>query len=130
VVDRQGRSDLHYCALSGTADEALALLDAGQDPNLQDRDGFAPLHLAAQQGNLAVATVLLEHGAFVDAVNKFGNTPLSVAVFNSKGSGELIGLLRLAGADPLHRNASGQSPVGLARLIANYDVARFFEDIE
>lgn len=50
MVDRQGRSELHYCALSGSEGEARALLDAGLDPNLQDRDGFAPLHLAAQQG--------------------------------------------------------------------------------
>lgn len=50
-------------------------------------------------------------------------------MFNSKGRGELIKLLRSHGADPLHSNASGQTPVRLARLIANYDVAQFFEDI-
>lgn len=55
--------------------------------------------------------------------------PLWVAVFNSKGRGELIGLLRAHGADPLHANASGQGPVGLARLIANYDVAQYFADV-
>jgi hypothetical protein len=31
----------------------------------------------------------------------------------------------------IHRaNNSGQTPIGLAKLIANYDVARFFADIE
>ena len=69
MVDRRGRSELHYCAIEGTADQARALLATGHDPNLADRDGFVPLHAAAQQGNLAVAEVLLEAGANVDAVN-------------------------------------------------------------
>jgi ankyrin repeat protein len=87
-------------------------------------------HLAAQQGNVEVAEVLLEAGAIVDAVNKYGNTPLFVAVFNSKGRGDVIQLLRQYGANPRRVNGSGQTPVGLARLIANYDVKQFFEDVE
>ncbi|MEV6873032.1 ankyrin repeat domain-containing protein [Amycolatopsis sp. NPDC051128] len=130
MVDRQGRSELHYTALEGAADQARALLATGRDPNLRDRDGFVPLHLAAQQGNLAVAEVLLEAGAIVDAVNKYGNTPLFVAVYNSVGQGDVIQLLRRHGADPCKINRSGQTPVGLARLIANYDVKQFFDDVE
>jgi len=41
----------------------------------------------------------------------------------------MIGLLRRPDADPERVNASGQSPSGLARLITNYDVARFFDDV-
>ncbi len=73
---------------------------------------------------------LLDAGASVDVENTYGNTPLFVAVLNSRGRGDIIGLLRSRGADPLHVNASGQTPVGLARLIANYDVAQFFSDLE
>jgi len=40
-----------------------------------------------------------------------------------------IELLRERGADPQRENLSGQTPVGIARLIANYDVARFFTDL-
>jgi ankyrin repeat protein len=65
----------------------------------------------------------------VDAVNSYGNTPLFTAVFNSRGLGELIKLLRHHGADPWHPNNTGQTPTGLARLIANYDVAQFFADL-
>ncbi|MFI5592484.1 ankyrin repeat domain-containing protein [Amycolatopsis sp. NPDC051758] len=130
MVDRQGRSELHYSALEGAADKARALLVEGLDPNLGDRHGFVPLHLAAQQGNVEVAQVLLEAGAIVDAVNKYGNTPLFMAVFNSRGRGGVIQLLPRNGADPRRINVSGQSPVGLARLIANYDVRQFFDDVE
>lgn len=65
----------------------------------------------------------------MDAVNRYGNAPLWTAVFNSRGHGELIRLLRRRGANPWHPNNSGQTPVGLARLIANYDVALFFADV-
>jgi hypothetical protein len=41
----------------------------------------------------------------------------------------LIELLRSHGADPRHENRHGQSPVGLARLIGNYNVADYFSDI-
>ena len=57
------------------------------------------------------------------------NTPLIKAVFECKGSGDTIKLLRARGANPLSENKHGQTPVGLARLIANYNVQQFFEDL-
>jgi hypothetical protein len=41
----------------------------------------------------------------------------------------MIDLLRSRGADPLRANMTGQTPVGLARLIGNYDVAQYFQDL-
>ena len=123
------RSRLHLAALDNDVTAIERLLAQGDLPDIQDRQGFTPLHFAAQQYSLEAATALLSGGANVDVENSFGNTPLFVAVFNSNGRGELIQLLRTNGADPLHANASGQTPVGLARLIANYDVAQFFSDL-
>jgi len=128
-LDPGGRSPLHYAALENRPSEIKAKVAGGEDPNLGDRQGFTPLHLAAQEGSIEAAATLLECGAIVDAVNVFGNSPLSVAVFNSRGEGEMIRLLRAHGADPFLRNRHGQSPVGLARLIGNYDVAQFFDDL-
>jgi ankyrin repeat protein len=128
-VDRYGRLPLHYAALGNDIAVAKARLAAGDDVNLGDRKGLTPLHMAAQQWSVDVAKLLLDHGAEVDRLNRFGNTPLFVAVFNSKGRGDLITLLRERGADPLTANHSGQTPLGLARLIGNYDVARFFADL-
>jgi uncharacterized protein len=91
-----------------------------------DRLGFTPLHLAAQEGSKEAARILLDHGAEIDRPNSFGNTALFVAVFNSKDLGDMIAMLRGRGANPFLANHSGQTPVGLARLIANYDIARFF----
>jgi ankyrin repeat protein len=128
-LDREGRSPLHYAAAENNQAQALARLTAGDDPNLGDRRGFAPLHFAAQAWAVDIARMPLDRGAQVDAMNVFGNTPLFVAVFNSKGRGELITLLREKGADPYNANKAGQTPIGLARLIGNYDVARYFADL-
>jgi uncharacterized protein len=128
-MDAAGRTELHYAALGNDLDGAEARLAAGDDPNQADEAGFTPLHFAAQEGAVAVARLLLRYGADVDPVNTHGNTPLFTAVFNSRGDGSVIELLRAAGADPHRKNLSGQSPIGLARLMGNYNVARFFADL-
>jgi uncharacterized protein len=128
-MDAAGRNELHYAALANDLSAADARLAAGDDPNQADEEGFTPLHFAAQERAVEVARLLLDRGAEVDAVNSYGNTPLFTAVFNSRGDGSVIELLRASGADPLRENLSGQTPVGLARLINNYDVARFFADL-
>lgn len=128
-VDKSGRTPLHYAALEDRASDVRALVAQNENPNAQDLEGFTPLHFAAQEGALAAAAALLEGGAQADTENAYGNTPLLVAVFNSRGRGHLIELLRAHGADPRHANKAGQTPIGLAHLIANFDVARFFNDL-
>jgi uncharacterized protein len=128
-LDRAGRTPLHYAALEDDVERVVALLAEGADADAADRQGFTPLHLACQQGAAAAARALLDVGASVDSVNAFGKTPLLVAVFNSRGRGDLIELLRERGADPLIANHAGQTPAGLARLIGNYDVAQYFTDL-
>ena len=52
------------------------------------------------------------------------------SVFNSRGNGKMIDLLREHGANPRSLNNSGKSPLELSRVIGNYDVAQFFEDLD
>ena len=119
------RSDLHRAALAGDLPEVLSLLAAGQEASPRDPQGFTPLHLAAQEYRIAVAAALLANGAEVDARNMFGNSPLFTAVFNSRGRGELIRILIEHGADSGLANNAGQTPLGLAELIANYEIVPF-----
>lgn len=124
------RATLHAAVIGGDLSEVRRLIASGSDANASDANGFTPLHLAAQEFHVDVAEALLEAGADANRQNRFGNGPLFVAVFNSNGRGRMIELLRSHGADPYAANSSGQTPVGLARLIANYNVSRFFEDLE
>ena len=93
---------------------------------LEDYDPAAPIApqdvASAARGCQAIVMIF----AFLAL---FGCLALFVAVFNSNGRGELIQLLRSRGANPNHANASGQTPVGLAKLIANHDVVKFFSDV-
>ncbi len=128
--DRTGRTQLHYAASEGNIDLVHSLIVDGADVNAQDNEGWSPLHFAAQANSAECLAELLRAGANVDAKDKFGNTPLHEAVFSSRGAGQGIELLRNAGADATTANLHGVSPVMLARTIANFDVARFFSDMD
>ena len=129
-VDEFGRSPLHYVSAKSPLDlqesETERLIQDGCDPDLQDKNGWTALHFAAQECSLAAARALLAAGAATDVPNSHGNTPLWVAVFNSKGDGEIIRLLLDSGADPERENNHGISPFALAESIAYYDVRKFY----
>lgn len=128
--DRGGRTALHYAASDGNIESVRTLIAGGADVNAQDSEGWSPLHFAAQANSTECLVELLGAGASVDIKDYFGNTPLFRAAFSSRGEGGVIDLLRCAGADPTVPNLDGVSPVMLARTIKNYDVARFFADVE
>jgi uncharacterized protein len=129
-VDQAGRTPLHYASHEGRLSEVQQLLRERADPNAQDDNGWTPLHFAAQACAADVAAALLQAGANPELRDSYGNTPLFRAVFESHGDGSVIAVLRAAGSDAQTANNSGVSPVALARMIANYDVAQFFADVE
>ena len=129
MTDRAGRTDLHYAALEGEVVRVRKLLDEGSDPNAADVHGFTPLHFAAQSYEPGITRMLVERGAEVDRVNGHGNTALGLAVYNSRGRGDVIEILLGAGADPDRENNAGVTPRVLAERIANYDIRQFFADV-
>lgn len=127
-IDKAGRSELHYAVIDRNIERVREFTQQGMNVNLADGNGWTPLHYAAQNNDDVIARLLLDSGASVDLRDANGNTPLSTAVFNSRGRGELIGLLRERGANATATNKFGVSPLSLSRSVANYDVARFFND--
>jgi len=75
------------------------------------------LHIGAGLGRAAHCAVLLAHGAAVDACDANAETPLSHAA--SAGKPHVVQLLAAAGADPLHRDCWGFTPLGRARVYAD-----------
>ncbi|KAK7469532.1 hypothetical protein BaRGS_00036438, partial [Batillaria attramentaria] len=67
--------------LTGMADVARLLLEAGADPNVQDTSGSTPLHNAIYCKNDPVVRVLLKHGKLnLEIKNSDGHTPLWLAL--------------------------------------------------
>lgn len=124
--DKEGRSPLIHAAIDNKLEMARLLLQTGAQVNAQDGLGNSALHYAAQEYNPEMATLLIGNNASVDIQDKHGNTPLWRAVFNSRGRGDLVTILLKAGADKNHRNKNGKSPLDLAKTIANYNIAEFF----
>ena len=129
-MDEYGRTPLHLAVVERNLPRVRELLASGAHSSVQDDNGWTPLHFAAQDYLPDVAALLIQHGGAIDVQDSYGNSPLWRAVFCSQGRGELIAMLRRAGADPHLKNKSGVSPIELAHRIANYDVRQFFNDIE
>jgi uncharacterized protein len=128
-LDRAGRSQLHYAVRDGNVHEVARLIRTGSDVNSRDKNGRTPLHAAAQEHAAEVTKMLLDAGAEIDAQDENGNPPLSTAIFYYRGNGDVIQLLRKRGANAFLKNNNGVNPVEFARAIANYDVAKFFDDV-
>lgn len=124
-----GRTALHYAAAENNTVDAQELIACRVDVHAKDDNEWTALHFAAQSNSFEVARLLIEAGSEVDPADSLGNTPLSTAVFNYRGNGELIMLLCEKNADPYRENHHGQSPLAMARLITNYDVAKYFDDL-
>ena len=112
------------------------LIDAGANVNAESSNGLTPLIEAASKNRLDFARELIQRGAKLDAVYDPGGlaaeydpeeddvpgTALERAI--AGGNGKVALLLIQAGENVNHVNSSGRSPLTLAAIHNDADVAR------
>jgi ankyrin repeat protein len=112
--DADGRPPLVSAILGNSVALMGLLLEARADVNAADPHGWTPLHFAAEEVLPQFASLLIAKGANVDLKDDEGNTPLHRAVFSARGRGEVVALLRKAGAKDDAKNKGGETPKSLA----------------
>ncbi|KAG5472928.1 hypothetical protein LSCM4_02254 [Leishmania orientalis] len=109
------------------------LLRSGADCNRQDRQGNSGLHFCAVRCDVKVAQLLLAAGANPRLLNEEYDSPLHIVAQNARhDSGaweEMVGLLLMAGCDPLQVNACNKKPSdyvsrGLKKIFTKEEVER------
>ena len=69
LPDNEGRTAIHYAAMSGNTKVMLLLLENGADPNKLTKKKDTPLHFAAKYAGEEEVRFLVEHGASIKAIN-------------------------------------------------------------
>lgn len=99
----------------------LNLVDVNQVSLFGDR----PMNVAATRGSIDEMALLVAHGARVNYAGEHGYTPLHNAVEQGKLSAVLW--LLAQGADTALRNAAGETPAALARILGENEIASLLE---
>ena len=127
AFDIEYRTPLHYASSQSSLEILEELIKNGAKLNIRDKNLQTPLHMACQENRFDAVELLINGGAEVDPQDIHGNTPLFRAVFAFMGDGRIIDKLLKSGADKNKKNNYDNSPLDLARIIANYDVIKFLE---
>lgn len=122
VLGAQLRGDLHMAARANNADQVLALIEEGFDPEALNPGGFSPLHRAAYPGYIEAAQALLSKGANPDVRDRSGVTPIDIAASN--GHDDFIKYLVKAGATVDMADYSGKTPLHTAALAGKFSTVQ------
>ncbi|KAL7696566.1 Ankyrin repeats (3 copies)/Ankyrin repeats (many copies)/Ankyrin repeat [Lotmaria passim] len=114
VADSANATPLLVAVKMGQTAVVEYLLKQGADYNRQDQQGNSGLHFCAVRCDLPVAQLLLAARANPRLLNAELNSPLHIAAQNARPDSpaweQLVGLLLVAGCDPLQLNASKKKP--------------------
>jgi len=137
--DKSGNNILHYY-LNNEQSFKLKwnkivpeILSRGLDINEKQSKGIygrSPLHISVFLKQKEITEYLISAGADINSKDANGNTILFTAVMWYEEDGFFIELLLNRGADVHLENHHGVSAISLARSIANYDVAKYFEQFD
>jgi hypothetical protein len=115
VRDHDGQTLLMVTAHRGSVGMVKQLLLHSADPNVCDGGGVDALSLAAAGCHDDVVGILLDFGAMADRPDAQGTTPLMrVAACTSNAALRTVEQLLASRANPLRKNASGETPLEIA----------------
>lgn len=114
IVNEFKQSLLEEAIAFHQRDIVFDLLNRGINVNIQDYKGLTALHILGFYDDPIVAEMVLKRGGRLDLYDKYGNSPLWTAAFNANGHYETVELFLRYGADPLHKNKVGRSPLDIA----------------
>ena len=123
ATDGEGRTALINSVIENKVDFIQWLLENGANINHQDRIGYSVLHFVAQNQMTGLAKYFLEKGADPNLQDIHGNTPLWTAVFNSKGTKDIVRLLLQSNANPDIQNKYAKSPRIMYQTFYNEDIS-------
>ena len=101
--------DFLNAVYAGDITKVEAMLNAGENPNMQDSYGNSPMTLAAFAGHDKVLQTLLDHGGKIDIRDNTGMSPLHCAAYY--GRLEVIQVLLTNGAEVNATNRYGFTPL-------------------
>ena len=116
------RPPLEQAVLRNRMEIALALLEAGADPNSANAANRTPLHLTVDRNNPQLAAALLKAGAKPGVRDRDGWTPLHHAA--AKNQVETAKALLAGGADPMTLSELGGTPLHEAAASGGADMIR------
>lgn len=123
---RGSYTPLHMAILRKQADSAIALLEAGADPNIPTGSDQTALHLAVDRDLPGVVPLLIDRGVDLSPLDNQGWTALHLAA--AKDRLEIARMLIDAGADPNARSAAGGTPLHEAAPSASVAMVRLLLD--
>ncbi len=120
-ADSAQESSLFNAILTGNITEVDKLIKDGVSVNAKSVTGFTPLLFACSLNKTDIAVLLLNSGADPNLAGNQNETPLLYAVMTSNQI--LVKELLNRGADPNTKMATGQSPLDMAKVLHQNEIA-------
>ncbi len=115
IAENYCMNALHYAAIDGYNDVAVALIRAGVNIEEKTLSGLTPLHFAVGAGNADTVNILLQNGADIDVKTNMNHDLLYLAA--AKGKTESVRMLLKWGVGNLKQAAR------IARKNSNNEIA-------
>jgi len=122
LVDHENRTALMYAAYNGHTEMVTFLLEKGANVNMNDVNGRTALMFAASGPFAETVAVLLEHGAEINRAD-FQEHYTALMYAASEGQAAVVKMLLEHHADPLLKDADGETALTFARKNGHPEVA-------